>query len=119
MGQRSWTAYVVPTEHRRLNEFVGLLLLTAAILFGLSLVSFNPDDPSFNISRNPRFDPRPANFAGPLGSYLADISFQVLGFSSFFVPVFFGVYAFYWLASRPVPRFWTRLSGMVLMMFTV
>ena len=108
MGQRSLSAYVVPTEHRRVNEFIGLLLLTISILFGLSLISFNPDDPSLNISTNPRFNERPANFIGPLGTYLADLSFQILGFSSYLVPVFLGIYAFYWLASWPVASFWTR-----------
>ncbi len=119
MGGRSWTAYVVPTEHRRLNEFVGLLLLTIAILLGLSLVSFNPDDPSFNISKSPQFDPTPSNFIGPAGSYIADASFQFLGFSSYLIPIFLGVYAFYWLASWPVTTFWTRLSGMILLMLTL
>lgn len=119
MGGRSWTGYVVPTEHRRLNEFVGLLILTIAILLGLSLVSFNPDDPSFNISKNPRFDSTPSNFIGLAGSYLADASFQILGFSSYLVPIFLAIYAFYWLASWPVTTLWTRLSGMILLMLTL
>jgi len=88
----AWTAYLVPTDHRRLNEFVGLLLLTFAILLGLSLVSFNPDDPSFNISRNPHFDVRPANFVGIIGAYFADACFQLWGYPAFLIPVFLGVY---------------------------
>ncbi len=114
-----WFTYVLPTEHRRLNEFVGLLVLTAAILLGLSLVSFNPDDPSFNISRNPQFASRPANFVGVFGAYLADVSFQMLGYSAVLIPVFLGVYAFFWLASWPVTNFGTRFSGMLLMIFTI
>jgi len=39
----SWTSYFVPSEHRRLNEFIGLVVLTIGILLALSLVSFNPD----------------------------------------------------------------------------
>ncbi|HYR85975.1 MAG TPA: DNA translocase FtsK 4TM domain-containing protein [Terriglobia bacterium] len=115
MAQRSWTAYLVPTEHRRVNEFVGLLLLTIAILLGLSLISFNPDDPSFNISRNPLFAEKATNFIGVLGAYVADVFFQAWGSSAFLIPIFLGVYAFFWLASRPVASFGTRLSGMILM----
>jgi len=111
--------YLIPTEHRRLNEFIGLLLATAALLVGLSLVSFNPDDPSFNISRNPQFDGKPANFVGVVGSYLADGFFQVLGYSSFLVPIFLGVYAFYWLASWPIYLLPVRLLGMALMTLTL
>src|SRR5437870_9786717 len=95
---RSPLAYLVPTEHRRVNEFIGLLLATVAILIGLSLISFNPDDPSFNISRSPQFDGKPANFIGVVGSYLADGFFQILGYSSFLLPLFLGVYAFCLLA---------------------
>jgi DNA segregation ATPase FtsK/SpoIIIE, S-DNA-T family len=119
MAQRSWTAYLVPTEHRRVNEFVGLLLLTIAILLGLSLISFNPDDPSFNISRNPQFAEKPTNFIGVAGAYVADVFFQAWGSSSFLIPVFLGIYAFYWLASWPVTSFGTRFCGMILMIVTV
>jgi S-DNA-T family DNA segregation ATPase FtsK/SpoIIIE len=115
----AWTAYLVPTDHRRINEFVGLLLLTVAILSGLSLISFNPDDPSFNISNNPHFDPRPANFVGVVGAYGADVGFQLWGYPAFLIPVFVGIYAFYWLASWPVRNFGVRISGMILMVFTL
>src|ERR1051326_7072671 len=110
---------MVPTDHRRLNEFVGLLLLTIAILCGLSLVSFSPDDPSFNISRNPQFETRPANFVGVVGAYSAEVSFQLFGYPAFLIPIFLGIYAFYWLASRPVESFGIRLSGMILMVLTL
>ncbi len=119
MGQRSWTAYLVPTEHRRVNEFVGLLLLTIAILLGLSLISFNPDDPSLDISRNPQITGKPTNFVGVAGAYAADAFFQAWGTSSFLIPIFLGVYAFYWLASWPVMSFGVRLSGMILMIVTL
>jgi S-DNA-T family DNA segregation ATPase FtsK/SpoIIIE len=115
----AWTAYLIPTDHRRINEFVGLLLLTLAILSGLSLVSFNPDDPSFNISRNPQFTTHPANFVGVVGAYSADVFFQLFGYSAFLIPVFAGIYAFYWLASWPVESFVIRLSGMILLLFTL
>src|SRR5262245_34379723 len=119
MAERTLSSYVVPTEHRRVNEFVGLVLATVAILLGLSLISFNPDDPSFNISKNPRFAGPATNFIGVVGAYIADLFFQTWGITAFLIPIFLGVYAFYWLASWPVKNFWTRLLGMVLMTGTV
>jgi S-DNA-T family DNA segregation ATPase FtsK/SpoIIIE len=119
MAERTWYAYVVPSEHRRINEFVGLVLATLAILIALSLVSFNPDDPSFNISANARFAGSATNFVGVVGAYAADLFFQTWGLSAFLFPVFIGVYAFYWLASWPVKNFWTRFFGMMLMAVTV
>jgi S-DNA-T family DNA segregation ATPase FtsK/SpoIIIE len=117
VNERGWTGYLVPTEHRWVNEFVGLLVLTFGILLALSLVSFNPDDPSFNISQNPQFAGKPTNFVGIVGAILADLFFQAWGYSAFLIPVFLGIYAFYWLASWPVRGLGVRLSGMVLMIF--
>ena len=36
---------VAPTRNRRLNELLGLLMLVAAILLLLSIVSYRPTDP--------------------------------------------------------------------------
>jgi len=113
-------AYLIPTEqHRRLNEFVGLLLATIAVLVGLSLVSFHPQDPSFNISRSPAFPERAHNFIGTVGAYVADVFLQLLGFASFLVPIFLGIYAFYWLTSRKVEAFGVRTAGFVLLTLTL
>src|SRR5436190_10313713 len=112
---RSVLAYLEPTEHRRVNESIGLLLAVVAILLALSLVSFTPTDPSFNIARSPHFATKPANFIGYLGAYLADGFFQLLGFTSFLIPIFLGIYAFYWLASWPVRALGARILGVTLM----
>src|SRR5262245_21845162 len=109
----SWSAYLVPSEHRRINEFIGLLVLTFGILLALSLVSFNPDDPSFNISQNAKFIGKPTNFVGVVGAYSADMVLQTWGYSAFLIPIFLGIYAFYWLASWPVQNFAVRLAGMI------
>jgi S-DNA-T family DNA segregation ATPase FtsK/SpoIIIE len=114
-----WMSYLVPSDHRRLNEFVGLLVLTLGVLLALSLISFNPDDPSFNISKNPQFSDKPANFVGVVGAYGADLVLQTFGFCAFLLPVFLGIYAFYWLASWPVNNFGARLLGMGLLTATL
>src|SRR5262245_49171472 len=115
----SWSAYLVPSGHRRLNEFIGLLVLTCGILLALSLISFNPDDPSFNISQSSGFPARPSNFVGLVGAYGADIFLQVWGYSAFLLPIFLGIYAFYWLASWPVKNFVIRFMGMILLTATL
>jgi len=102
MEHRAWTGYLIPTQHRWINEFVVLIVLTLGILLALSLVSFNPEDPSFNISQNPHFAGHPSNFVGLVGATTADLFFETWGYSAFLFPVFLGIYAFCWLASRPV-----------------
>src|SRR3954466_1562573 len=116
---RTVLGYFAPTEHRRLNESIGLLLAVVAILMALSLVSFSIDDPSFNIARSSALHAKPHNFVGVVGAYAADGFFQMLGYSSFLIPVFLGVYAFYWLASWPVRAVAARLTGSVLLIFTL
>jgi len=115
----SWSTYLVPSEHRRLNELIGLLVLTFGILLALSLISFDPDDPSLNISHGPSFSSRPTNFVGLVGAYGADIVLQVWGYSAFLLPIFLGIYAFYWLASWPVKNFAVRFCGMLFLTVTV
>ncbi len=119
MEHRGWTGYLVPTEHRWINEFVGLIVLTFGILLALSLVSFNPEDPSFNISQNPHFAGHPSNFVGLVGATTADLFFQTWGYSAFLFPVFLGIYAFCWLASRPVRSVGVRIAGMIFLTLTL
>src|SRR6187402_2711134 len=116
---RTGLGHLRPTEHRRLNESIGLLLAVVAILIALSLVSFTPEDPSFNSVRSPILQSKPANFIGMLGAYAADAMFQMLGYASYLIPIFLGVYAFYWLASWPVRAVFSRLTGAILMICTV
>src|SRR5215831_16179498 len=106
----NWTGYLVPSGHRRLNEFIGLLVLTMGVLLALSLVSFNPDDTSFNLSQNPHFAPKPSNFVAVVGAYGADLFYQLWGYAAFLLPLFMGIYAFCWLASSHVKHFGIRLS---------
>ena len=94
-------------------------MLTCGILLALSLISFNPDDLSLNVSQNPQFAPKPSNFVGVVGAYGADIFFQLWGYSAFLLPIFLGIYAFCWLASSPVKNFTIRLAGMLCMMCTI
>src|SRR5262249_51908996 len=75
--------------------------------------------PSFNISRNMHFAARPTNFVGVFGAYSADIFLQTFGYSAFLLPMFLGIYAFYWLASWPVKNFIARLFGMILLTSTL
>jgi len=81
------------SDHSKLKrEIIGVSLLALAALLALSLISFNPDDVSFN--NQPSEPQKMANMAGMVGSYLADIFFQVFGLPAFlwpFVLIFFAL----------------------------
>ena len=68
------------------REILGVVFLALAVLLALSLLSFNPEDPSFN---NRISGPSKAtNLAGFIGAHLADIFFQTFGLSAFLWPFF-------------------------------
>src|SRR5512139_3586238 len=77
------------------REILGVCLLALAVFAGLSLFSYNPDDPSFN---NQFSEPqKTANLAGVAGSHLADLVLQIFGLTGFlwpFVLILFAVKLF-------------------------
>ena len=68
-----------PTQHRRLNEIVGFLLLSLGLVMLLSLISYHTQDPSFDTASAAR----PLNLVGYPGSYLSDLFFQIFGAAAF------------------------------------
>src|SRR4030067_1405322 len=65
------------------SEIWGLVCFAAGILIFASLVSFSPDDPSFNsVSTSNNLK----NLTGLLGSHLSDILFTLVGGAAYLVP---------------------------------
>lgn len=69
----------------RTIEFFGLLFLIIGLMTLVSLISYDPADPSFNLA----IDGPVFNYLGRLGSYTADILLQTVGIASFFLSFFF------------------------------
>ncbi len=92
------------TPHFSLKkEIVGVVFVALATLLALSLLSFNPDDPSFN---NRVSGPQKAtNLAGFVGAHLADLFFQTFGLSAFLWPFFLVLFAlkFFGVFKLPFP----------------
>jgi S-DNA-T family DNA segregation ATPase FtsK/SpoIIIE len=65
-----------------LNRLFGVALVIIAFVLFLALVSFDSNDPSFNsVSSEDKIN----NWMGVFGSHLADLLFQMLGLSAFFL----------------------------------
>ncbi|MDP4708491.1 MAG: DNA translocase FtsK 4TM domain-containing protein [Rickettsiaceae bacterium] len=60
-----------------------LILLLLAIITGISLASYSPSDPSFNLVT----DNIPSNLLLYLGSYTADLIYQIFGRAAFIFPL--------------------------------
>ncbi len=90
-----------PTRNRRVNEVLGLIVLVAAGLLVLALLSYTPSDPSFDTVGGGA-GARPAgNWTGIAGAYLADALLQGLGIAAFFLPLLMARLGVCWMRSRP------------------
>ena len=112
--------FLTPTENKRLNELIGFLCLTLAVLIGLSLLSYNPHDAAFNVSASP-LDSQHAtrNWIGPVGSYTGDLLFQIFGFAAFLLPVALIVVGWRWLRSRAIDSQVATLLGYGLLLLSL
>jgi S-DNA-T family DNA segregation ATPase FtsK/SpoIIIE len=74
------------------REIAGIILLAIAIFTVLSLISYHPSDPSFNVVRTGRVKVI-HNLGGIVGSYLSDLLLQGLGLASYLIPLALGILA--------------------------
>ena len=93
---------LTPTENKRLNELIGFLCITVAILTALALISYSPRDAAWNVSASGADSGSTQNWIGPAGSYSADLLFQVFGFAAFLLPMALAVLGWRWLKNRAI-----------------
>ena len=102
---------LTPTENKRLNEMIGFVGLSCAVLLTLSLLSYSPLDPSFNTSGPSAGIGVTRNWIGPVGAHMADAMFQVFGYAAFLVPIGMFVIAMRWFRSQLLEAPITKLVG--------
>jgi DNA segregation ATPase FtsK/SpoIIIE, S-DNA-T family len=102
-----------PTENKRLNELVGFVGLSLAVLLALSLLSYSPHDPSFNVSA-PAVGPV-RNWIGPVGAHMADLFFQFCGFAAFLFPAGMFLVAMRWFRSQLLEAPIAKVLGFVML----
>jgi len=91
---------LTPTENNRLNELIGFVGITIAILVALALISYSPHDPSFNVSAESSALHSARNWIGPVGAYGADLLFQGFGYAAFLLPVGMFIMGMRWFRSE-------------------
>jgi S-DNA-T family DNA segregation ATPase FtsK/SpoIIIE len=100
-----------PTQHRRLNEIVGFLLLSLGLVMLLSLVSYHTQDPSFDTAAASR----PLNLVGYPGSYLSDLFFQIFGAAAFLFPLLTFLLSWKWIRSEELQAGGVKIFGALLL----
>jgi S-DNA-T family DNA segregation ATPase FtsK/SpoIIIE len=110
---------LTPTENKRLNELIGFLCITLAVLMALALISYSPHDAAFNVAAPP-LDGSPArNWIGPVGAYSSDALFQIFGFAAFMLPVAMAVLGWRWFRSRAIDSQVATLVGYALLLLSL
>jgi S-DNA-T family DNA segregation ATPase FtsK/SpoIIIE len=110
---------LTPTENNRLNELIGFVGITIAVLMALALISYSPHDPSFNVSAQSADIHSPRNWIGPVGAYSADLLFQGFGYAVFLLPVGIFVMGSRWFRSEALESPVVKIVGYSLLVLMV
>jgi S-DNA-T family DNA segregation ATPase FtsK/SpoIIIE len=101
------------TVSRRVSEFVGVALFAAALIWIISLASYEPTDAVWFFSTGSHA--APANFAGRVGAFLAELSFQLFGYASYLIPAVLVIIGWNYFWCRSLDAAGTKATGAVLL----
>jgi S-DNA-T family DNA segregation ATPase FtsK/SpoIIIE len=97
------------TASRRVSEFVGVALFAAALIWIISLASYESTDPVWFFSTGAHG--APANFAGRVGAFLAELSFQLFGYASYMIPAALVIIGWNYFWCRSLDAAGTKIIG--------
>lgn len=107
---------ISPTSNPRLNEPVGFILLTIAVAAILGLISYHPQDPSWNAANA---EGSSLNLIGGPGAWFADLTFQWLGLAAWLIPIYVAGLGWIWIRSAERPQPYVRIIGAFLFLFVL
>jgi S-DNA-T family DNA segregation ATPase FtsK/SpoIIIE len=99
---------------RRISEFVGVALFAMALIWLISLVTYEPSDPVWFFTTGVSHPP--ANFVGRVGAFLAELSFQLFGYGAYFLPGAVGVVGWHYFWCQTPDAAYTKAFGGVLLL---
>ncbi len=108
--------FLGPTRFDRLNEALAFVFLFGGMFLILSLVSYHPDDPSWNAVSSAA---RARNLTGPAGAHISDLLLQTFGFAAFAIPFLLWLLAWKWIRSQPIADAGVKIIGSLLLLFSV
>src|SRR5919112_6262570 len=98
---------------RRLSEFLGVALFATALIWLISLASYSAADPVWFF--NTGSDLPPSNFAGRIGAFIGELSYQMLGYSAYLGPLVLVVIGWHYFWCRAVDAAYTKVLGAALL----
>jgi S-DNA-T family DNA segregation ATPase FtsK/SpoIIIE len=97
------------TLSRRVSEFLGVALFAAALIWLIALVTYDTGDPVWYFKSLAKQDT--SNFVGPVGAFLSEASFQLMGYTAYLFPIVCGVFGwhYFWCQRPDAP--YTKIIG--------
>src|SRR3954463_11591373 len=97
------------TLSRRLSEFLGVALFALALIWLISLVTYEPTDPVWFFTTGALHPP--ANFVGRVGAFLSELSFQLAGYAAYLIPAVISWGGWYYFWCQPFDAIYTKAIG--------
>jgi len=94
---------------RRLSEVVGVALFATALIWLVALATYDTNDPVWFFSTGTH--DVPANFAGRVGAFLSELSYQIIGYASYLVPALIAIAGWHYFWCRAIDAIYTKLVG--------
>ena len=94
---------------RRVSEVVGVALFAAALIWLIALATYDASDPAWFFSTGTH--DIPANFAGRVGAFLSELSYQILGYASYLIPAVMSVAGWHYFWCRKIDAVYTKIVG--------
>jgi S-DNA-T family DNA segregation ATPase FtsK/SpoIIIE len=101
------------TFSRRISEFLGVALFALALICLIALTTYSASDPVWFF--NTGSERPPANFAGRVGAFMAELSYQMLGYSAYLIPIVLLVLGWHYFWCRTLDAAYTKLIGAALL----
>ncbi|MGE0445893.1 MAG: DNA translocase FtsK [Vicinamibacterales bacterium] len=101
------------TLSRRISEFLGVALFALALIWLISLVTYEPTDPVWFFTTEAAH--APANFVGRVGAFISELSFQLFGYAAFLLPIVIGAGGWHYFWCQPFHAAYTKAAGVTLL----
>ncbi|MEX2273507.1 MAG: DNA translocase FtsK 4TM domain-containing protein [Vicinamibacterales bacterium] len=102
---------------RRFNELLGVVLFGLTLIWLVALASYSAADPVWFF--NSGGDAAPGNFAGRVGAFTAEASFQLLGYGAYLMPAILAIVGWHYFWCRELEAEYTKAVGALLLVAAV